>query len=266
MTTTAIFTITIIILIVLTTATSASAGGPRLDWPEDSSDEGKDCWVEGYDSGFAQKYDKERADQCAQENDEYNRSWGYACIDSGITKIDCDNIKDNPVDTVNPNSLEEENRRTCYDDGYEDGKNNAYDDERRYRCSEFGDPYRDGFMAACQFGNTYDVCNSFTEITQIEEQTNMTAEVSVTDEQDNNYYAGFDWLGVCNNPLVRNYITQQCDVLVTSDGNALTSEGKAAMEAVLCPQGRGIIGIIEFAYKPIPSSLEEELASACGWS
>jgi hypothetical protein len=57
---TAIFTITVTILVVLTTTTSAYAGGPRLDWPEDSSDEGKDCWVEGYDAGFAQKYDKER--------------------------------------------------------------------------------------------------------------------------------------------------------------------------------------------------------------
>jgi len=66
--------------------------------------------------------------------------------------------------------------------------------------------------------------------------------------------------------MARNYITQQCDVLVTSDGYALTSEGKAAMETVLCPRGRSIIGMIEFAYKPIPSGLEEELASTCGWS
>jgi hypothetical protein len=66
--------------------------------------------------------------------------------------------------------------------------------------------------------------------------------------------------------MVRNYITQQCDVLVTSDGNALTSEGKTAMETVLCPPGRSIISMIEFAYKPIPSGLQEELASGCSWS
>jgi len=105
------------------------------------------------------------------------------------------------------------------------------------------------------------------ETAQIQEPSNVTAGTSITDEQDNSrYYEGFDWLGVCNNPMVRNYITQQCDDLVTSDGNALTSDGKAAMETVLCPQGRSIIGIIEFAYNPIPSSLEEELASECGWS
>ena len=193
--TTAIFTIAVTILVISTTTTSAYAGGPRLDWPEDSTDEGKDCWVDGYDAGFAQKYDKDRADRCAQENDEYNRSWGYACIDSGLTKIDCDQIKQNPVN-LEHELLKEENTSSCFYDGYEDGKDNVYDRERGYRCSEFGDPYRDGFMAACQFGNTYDVCNSFTEMTQTQEQKNITAGVSITDDQDNRYYVGFDWRGV----------------------------------------------------------------------
>lgn len=26
------------------------AGGPRLDWPEDSTSEGKDCWIDGWDA------------------------------------------------------------------------------------------------------------------------------------------------------------------------------------------------------------------------
>jgi hypothetical protein len=265
---TAIFTIVILVLVVsTTTTTSAYAGGPRLDYPDDATAEGADCWVDGYDAGFAGKYDKNRADECTENGDDnYNGSWSYACKDAGYVIDECESFKNNPVDTVNPNSLEE-NRRTCYDNGYEDGGTNAYDSEREQRCSEFGSPYRDGFMAACQLSNSYDFCNSFTETTQIQEQTNVTTGTSITDKQDNNrYYEGFDWLGVCNNPMVRNYITQQCDVLVTSDGNALTSDGKAAMEKVLCPQGRSIIGIIEFAYKPIPSSLEEEFASACGWS
>ena len=264
----AIFTITVTILVVLTTTTSAYAGGPRLDYPDDATAEDADCWVDGYDAGFAGKYDKNRADECTENGDDnYNGSWSYACKDAGYMIDECLSFKNNPVDTVNPNSLEEENRRTCYDEGYEDGGTNAYDSEREQRCSEFGSPYRDGFMAACQLSNSYDFCNSFTETTQIQEQTNVTTGTSITDEQDNSrYYEGFDWLGVCNNPMVRNYITQQCDVLVTSDGNALTSDGKTAMEALLCPQGRSIIGIIEFAYKSIPSSLEEELASECGWS
>jgi hypothetical protein len=264
---TGIFIILATILVVSTTTTSAYAGGPRLDYPDDATEEGANCWVNGYDAGFAGKYDKNRADECKENGeDNYNDSWGYACKDAGYMIDECESFKNNPVDTVNPNSLEEENRRTCYDDGYEDGGTNAYDRERENRCSEFGSPYRDGFMAACDLSNSYDFCNSFTETTQIQEQTNVTTGASVPNEQDIRYYDGFDWLGVCNNPLIRNYITQSCDVLVTSDGNALTSDGKAAMENVLCPKGRGIIGTIELFYKPIPNSLEEELASTCGWS
>jgi hypothetical protein len=256
----------VIALLVLLPIQYTYAGGPRGDWPSDATQEGGDCWVHGYDAGFAGKYDKERADYCKTNGeDNYNKSWPYACKDAGYMPDECQDFINNPTN-LHHASLEEENRRDCYDDGYEDGKEDTFDSERNYRCSEFGDPYRDGFMAACQFGNTNDYCNSFTEITQTQEQTNITAGVSITDDQDNRYYVGFDWQGVCTNPLVRNYISQPCKDLVTSDGNALTSDGKAAMETLLCPQGRSIIGIIELAYKPIPSSLEEELASACGWS
>ena len=72
------------------------AGGPRLDYPSDSTSEGADCWVDGYDAGFAGKYDKARADRCAQENDEYNRSWGYACRDAGYMPDQCEGFKNNP--------------------------------------------------------------------------------------------------------------------------------------------------------------------------
>lgn len=79
------------------------------------------------------------------------------------------------------------------------------------------------------------------------------------------YYEGFDWQGVCMNPLVRNYISQPCEVLVTSDGNALTSQGKQAMENILCPQGPSILSTIELFYEPIPSNLKNELANTCDW-
>ena len=86
----------IALLVLATTTANVYASGPRLDWPEDSTDEGKDCWVEGYDAGFAGKYDKARADRCAQENDEYNRSWGYACRDGGYMPDECESFKNNP--------------------------------------------------------------------------------------------------------------------------------------------------------------------------
>jgi hypothetical protein len=252
------------------TIKDAFAGGPRGDYDERYEDipGAPECWIDGYDAGFAGKYDIDRANECNDiPGDQYNASWNYGCIDSGLTKIDCDNIKDNPVDVGNPKSLKEENRRYCYDDGYKDGKDNTYDHERGYRCSEFGDPYRDGFMAACQFSNTYDFCNSFTEITQPQpqQQTNTTADVSVTYDQDNRYYEGFDWQGVCMNPLVKNYILQPCDDLITSDGNALTSQGKQAMETILCPRGPSILSTIELFYGSIPNNLKNELNNACGW-
>jgi hypothetical protein len=94
-----------IITILAIPISSLYAGGPRLDWPEDSSNEGKDCWVEGYDAGFAGKYDKGRADECANEGDEYNRSWDGACKDAGYTKDECDGFKNKPGVIENHESL-----------------------------------------------------------------------------------------------------------------------------------------------------------------
>jgi hypothetical protein len=79
---------------------------------------------------LAGKYDIDGANECKDiPGDQYNASWKCGCIDSGLTETECNNIKDHPVDAGNPKSLEE-NRRTCYDDGYEDGKNNVCDMRR----------------------------------------------------------------------------------------------------------------------------------------
>jgi len=78
------------------------------------------------------------------------------------------------------------------------------------------------------------------------------------------YYEGLDWREICNSPLASDYISQPCDSLVTSDGNALTPNGKQVMEGLLCPRGRGVISTIEL-FMSIPDRLESELATACGW-
>jgi hypothetical protein len=57
--------------------------------------------------------------------------------------------------------LQEGNRRACYDDGYEDGRNsNSSDKDRDSGCSEYSSSYESGFSAGCQSveGNTYDSC------------------------------------------------------------------------------------------------------------
>ena len=51
----------IIPLLVLATTTDVYAGGPRLDYGDDVTEEAADCWVDGYDAGFAGKYDSDRA-------------------------------------------------------------------------------------------------------------------------------------------------------------------------------------------------------------
>ncbi|MGB7883418.1 MAG: hypothetical protein WBL44_11870, partial [Nitrososphaeraceae archaeon] len=59
----------LVIIPLLSVATIANvyASGPRLDYDERYEDVpgAPECWVDGYDAGFAQKYDKDRADECA---------------------------------------------------------------------------------------------------------------------------------------------------------------------------------------------------------
>ncbi len=141
------------------------AGGPRLDYPSDSTSEGADCWVDGYDAGFAGKYDKARADRCAQENDEYNRSWGYACRDAGYMPDQCEGFKNIPSNLQHA-QLQEENRRNCYDDGFEDGNSSlAFNKDRDHGCSEYNSAYRYGFRAGCESveGNREDTCELIIE-------------------------------------------------------------------------------------------------------
>jgi hypothetical protein len=148
---------------------SVYAGGPRgdssdIDPPIPGSHE---CWVDGYDAGFAGKYDKDRADGCIDKADEYNGSWIWGCKHSGLTENECNDIRDDSNDNLNHASLYEENRRTCYDDGYEDGKNNPYDHERDFRCEEYGSGYHNGFIAGCMsVDNTKETCEKYVDLHQ----------------------------------------------------------------------------------------------------
>ena len=90
-------------------------------------------------------------------------------------------------------------------------------------------------------------------------QTNSSTEPSTE------YYKGMDWWGICNNSLVRSYISQPCETLVTSDHHALTSQGKIVLEGILCPKGPSILSTIELFYGSIPDQAKSELGIACGW-
>ena len=74
----------VIIPMLVIPTTDVSASGPRLDYPNDGdgTQEENDCWINGYDSGFAGKYDSDRAKECYEEGgDSYNESWDVACED-----------------------------------------------------------------------------------------------------------------------------------------------------------------------------------------
>ena len=79
------------------------------------------------------------------------------------------------------------------------------------------------------------------------------------------YYEGLDWWGICNNSLLRSYISQPCETLVSPDHRALTSQGKIVLEGILCPKGPSILSTIELFYGPIPDKAKNELGIACGW-
>jgi hypothetical protein len=78
------------------------------------------------------------------------------------------------------------------------------------------------------------------------------------------YYEGLDRWGICNNSLVRSYISQPCTTLA-SDHRAPTSQGKAELERVLCPKGPSVLSTIELFYGTISDKAKNELGIAWGW-
>src|SRR5919106_3067858 len=156
------------IQLLLATIPNVSAGGPRLDYYSDSTKEGAACWVDGYDSGFAGKYDRQRADECSNEKyDEYKVLWDYACRDGGHTENECNGFKNNPVEIEDYEELVHENSRACYDDGREDGEaNKTYNRDRAGECSEFSRNnlgYRNGYQFGCETHTTENSCKLLIE-------------------------------------------------------------------------------------------------------
>lgn len=63
--------------------------------------------------------------------DSYNESWDNACRDGGFTENQCNDSINNPVDLGDHESLQEENRSSCFNDGFEDGKADRPFNKRR---------------------------------------------------------------------------------------------------------------------------------------
>jgi hypothetical protein len=73
----------------------AYAGGARNNYPTDATDDEADCWVEGFDDGFAGKCDKDRGSECEKiGHDNYDYLWNIGCRDAGFHPRECEDIRD----------------------------------------------------------------------------------------------------------------------------------------------------------------------------
>jgi hypothetical protein len=153
---------TIAILLSSSTIAAAFASGVRHDSGDDATDEEHECWINGYDSGFAGKYDKDRARECIDHSDNYNQMWAYGCEDAPRSEEECSEIMNNPVEIEDFEALENENDRTCYDAGRDDGEaGEPLNEDRRHGCQEFdgiGGGYRDGYQSGCETHSTEESC------------------------------------------------------------------------------------------------------------
>jgi hypothetical protein len=152
----------IILLLMVTTISNVYASGPRLDYDERYEDVpgAPECWVDGYDAGFAGKYIEDRANECADiPGDQYNASWKYGCKDAGYMPNECEGFKNNPVDIEDHEALQQENAQNCWNDGYEDGKaDNPINKDRDSGCGEYTPDYRSGYNSGCIIDSTEDTC------------------------------------------------------------------------------------------------------------
>jgi hypothetical protein len=141
---------------------NVSATGIRHDWLDDATAEDADCWINGYDSGFAGKYDKDRAKECIEHDDNYNKTWAHGCEDSLRTEEECGELINNPVEIEDYEALKGENDRTCYDAGQEDGAaGKPFNEERDDGCYEFegiSGGYTGGYQFGCEIHTTESTC------------------------------------------------------------------------------------------------------------
>ncbi|MGH9950508.1 MAG: hypothetical protein ACRD5J_02700 [Nitrososphaeraceae archaeon] len=141
---------------------NVSASGIRHDSGDDATAEESHCWIDGYDSGFAGKYDSDRALECIEHSDNYDDMWAFGCEDAFRTEAECGDLMNNPVEIEDFEALEAENDRICHDAGVDDGKaGEPVNEDRRNGCSEFdgiGGGYRGGYQFGCETHTTQASC------------------------------------------------------------------------------------------------------------
>jgi hypothetical protein len=144
-------------VLLIITPTTAFATGLRGDPGDDATDERADCFINGYDSGFAGKYDSDRAKECIEHKDQYNQMWDTGCEDSLRTETECAELINNPVQIEDYEPFYGQNLAFCYRAATEDGRNGTFNEEREDGCYEFGD-YEQQFQVVCKTHTTPSEC------------------------------------------------------------------------------------------------------------
>ncbi|MGH9984715.1 MAG: hypothetical protein ACRD8W_12245 [Nitrososphaeraceae archaeon] len=73
-----------------------------------------ECWVDGYDAGFAGKYDRDTANECNDiPGDQYNRSWEWGCKNARYTEQECNDLKEGD-DSTDQLDLKQANIDACW--------------------------------------------------------------------------------------------------------------------------------------------------------
>jgi hypothetical protein len=99
-------------ILLLLVAPYAYGTGIRHDPDKYAKNEEANCWINSYDSGFAGKYDSERARECIEHGDYYNFTWSIGCEDSLLTEEECGELINNPVEIEDYEALKGENDKT----------------------------------------------------------------------------------------------------------------------------------------------------------
>jgi len=151
--------------LIISSVSNVSATGIRGDSAEGATEEEHLCWVNGYDSGFAGKYDKDRALECIEYGDSYNFTWAKGCEDSLRTEEECGELTNNPVELEEEgySKLKAENDSICYNAGKEDGEaDKPFNKEKDQGCYEFNDVgggYEGGYQLGCEEHSTESTVN-----------------------------------------------------------------------------------------------------------
>ena len=134
--------------------------------------------------------------------------------------------------------------KSPYESGYDHGCDDADisdPDDRYINQPEKGPSFHTNeFMRG--YNDGYDECSGQeSQPSDNDEDSESQDEDSESQESGERHYEGWNWRQICSD--VDRLISEPCSDLVTSEGNALTAEGKAVLERIACT-GEALVGVV----------------------